>query len=324
MILGNLSIEAKGGNMSFLRKLLGMDAGAYIERARKYEQLGKLGMARLECERAAELIEHQGPASQEDLKTLLDRIAAKEQENAELSAQDALSSGDLKKARYYLNVALSKLEKGSPSYNDLLIQLNSIPKGSEEAAVEDELQSLLRSEPGVSFVDRQRTLEFWKSGFPPYKEDYYFNKALTSELLCAEAEKVAKNPADADACYNFGVTLAQLGLIDKALEQLRRFVALKPDDRDGHYFLANLLADEGYDDLAIREFERTIALDLAFGEAYFYLAKHYEDLGDMEPARKLYEHLLTQSAETDLAEEARQRLETILNQKYDSRVADAG
>ena len=301
--------------MSFLRKLFGMDAGAYIQRARKYEQIGKFGMARLECERAAELIEHQDPASQEELKTILDRIAAKEKEDAELSAQEALKSGDLKKARYFLNIAISKLEEGSAAYNDLLIQRNSIPEDSEEAAVEDELQSLLRTEPGVSFVDRQRTLEFWKSGFPPYKEDYYFNKALTSEVFCAEAEKVTKNPSDADACFNFGVTLAQLGLIDKALEQLRRFVILKPDDRDGHYFLANLLADEGYDDLAIREFEKTIALDPAFGEAYFYLAKHYENLGDLEPAQKLYEHVLGQAAETELIEEARQRLETILNKK---------
>jgi tetratricopeptide (TPR) repeat protein len=301
--------------MSFLRKLLGTDAGAYIQRARKYEQIGKFGMARLECERAAELIGHQDPASQSELKTILDRIAVKEKENAELGVQEALKSGDLKKARYYLNVAISKLEEGSAAYNDLLIQRNSIPEDSEEAAVEDELQSLLRSEPGVSFVDRQRTLEFWKSGFPPYKEDYYFNKALTSEVLCAEAEKVAKNPSDADACFNFGVTLAQLGLIDKALEQLRRFVVLKPDDRDGHYFLGNLLADEGYDDLAIREFEKTIALDPAFGEAYFYLAKHYENLGDLELAQKLYEHVLRQSAESDLIEEARQRLETIVDKK---------
>ena len=301
--------------MSFLRKLLGIDAEAYVERAKKYEQLGKLGMARLECERAAELIEHQDPVSREELKSVLDRIAAKEQENAELGAQEALRSGDLKKARYYLNVAISKLEEGSAAYNDLLIQRNSIPEDSEEAAVEDALQTLLRSEPGVSFVDRQRTLEFWKSGFPPYKEDYYFNKALTSEVLRAEAEKVAKNPADVDACYNFGVTLAQLGLIDKALEQLQRFVVLKPDDRDGHYFLANLLADEGYDDMAIREFEKTIALDPAFWEAYFYLAKHYESLGDLEPALKLYEHLLDQPAANELIEEARQRLETVLNKK---------
>jgi tetratricopeptide (TPR) repeat protein len=309
--------------MSFLRKLFGMDAGAYIQRAWKYEQVGKLGMARLECERAAELIEHQDPASQEELKATLDRIAAKEQGNAEFSAQQSLKSGDLKKARYYLNVAISKLDEGSPAYNDLLIQRNSIPEDSEEAAVEDELQSLLRSEPGVSFVDRQRTLEFWKSGFPPYKEDYYFNKALTSEIFCAEAEKVARNPSDADACFNFGVTLAQLGLIDKALEQLRRFVILKPDDRDGHYFLANLLADAGDDDLAIREFEKTIALDPVFGEAYFYLAKHYESLGDLEAAQKLYEHVLGQSAETELVEEAKQRLETILSIKNHQKEAHA-
>jgi tetratricopeptide (TPR) repeat protein len=311
MISESLSIEGRGGHMSFLRRLLGIDAKSCIDKARRYEQMGKLGMARMECEKAAELIEYHDAVSQEELKALLSEISAKEQENTEGRVQEALKAGDFKMARYYLNIAISKAEEGSSAYNDLLIQRNSIPEDSEEAAVEDELQTLLRSEPGVSFVDRQRTLEFWKSGFPPYKEDYYFNKALTSEVLRAESEKVLKNPDDADACFNFGITLAQLGLIDKALDQLKRFVVIKPEDRDGHYFLANLLADEGYDDEAIREFERTIALDPAFLEAYLYLAKHYENLGDLESARKLYEHLLSQQPENDLAEEARNRLETI-------------
>jgi tetratricopeptide (TPR) repeat protein len=301
--------------MSFLRKLLGLDAGACIEKARKYEQMGKLGMARLECERAAELIENRDPVSKEELNSLLNQIAARDQEDAEYKAKDALRTGELKKARYYFNVAISKLQEGSPAYNDLVIQKNSIPEDSEEAAIEDDLQTLLRTEPGVSFVDRQRTLEFWKSGFPPYKEDYYFNKALTSEVLRAEALKVEKDPGDPDACFNFGVTLAQLGLIDKALEQLQRFVVLKPEDRDGHYFLANLLADEGYDDSAIREFERTIALDPTFLEAYLYLGRHYENLGDFEPAERLYEHILGQPAENEAVDEARQRLEMIRTER---------
>ncbi|MFN8007801.1 MAG: hypothetical protein U0V70_12390 [Terriglobia bacterium] len=301
--------------MSILRKLFGTDAEDHLQRALKYEQVGKLGMARLECELAEELIEHRTTASSEELSSLRQRIAAKEQEDAESRAQEALRRGDLRNARYYLNIAISKLDEGNAHYSDLVILRDSIPADSVEVAVEDELQSLLRSEPGVNFVDRQRTLEFWKSGFPPYREEYYFNKALTSEVLRAESEKVAENPNDADACFNFGVTLAQLGLIDKALSQLRHFVSLKPDDRDGHYFLANLLADEGYDDLAIREFEKTIALDPGFHEAYLYLAKHYENLGDFDSAQKLYEHLLSLPGESELREEASQRLDALMNNK---------
>ena len=178
--------------------------------------------------------------------------------------------------------------------------------------MENELESkLFETDAGVDFVDRQRTLEFWKSGVPPYKEEYYFNKALTSELVLAESEQVTKNPQDADARFNFGVTLAQLGLVNKALDQIRHFVELKPDDRDGHYFLANLLADQGYDDEAVREFEKTIAIDPNFREAYFYLGKHYLNLGDAQQAERIFTHLLSQDPGSELAEEVRAQLDLI-------------
>jgi len=164
---------------------------------------------------------------------------------------------------------------------------------------------------GISFLDRQRALEFWKSGFPPYKEEYYFNKALTSDVIQAQVEQVSQNPDDADAHFNFGVTLAQLGLINRALEQIRSFVSLRPEDRDGHYFLANLLADQGYDEEAVREFEKTIALDADFAEAYFYLAQCYCQLKDFERAEKLFQHLIEKEKGSGLAEESQAKLEAI-------------
>ena len=107
------------------------------------------------------------------------------------------------------------------------------------------------------------------------------------------------------------MTLAQLGLVNKALDQIRHFVELKPDDRDGHYFLANLLADQGYDDEAVREFEKTIAIDPNFREAYFYLGKHYLNLGDAQQAERIFTHLLSQDQSSELAEEVRAQLDLI-------------
>jgi tetratricopeptide (TPR) repeat protein len=293
--------------MSLIKRLFGLDVAAHLERAERYERSGKLGMAQLELERALEIA---GPAlteQREEINTRMDALAAKRHEDAEARALEALRSGDLQQARYHLNVALSKLEEGSSAYDRILDQLNSLPE-----PVESELESkLFETDAGVDFVDRQRTLEFWKSGVPPYKEEYYFNKALTSELVLAESEQVTKNPQDADARFNFGVTLAQLGLVNKALDQIRRFVELKPDDRDGHYFLANLLADQGYDDEAVREFEKTIALDPNFREAYFYLGKHYLSLDDAQQAERIFTHLLSQDPGSELAEETRAQLDLI-------------
>jgi tetratricopeptide (TPR) repeat protein len=294
--------------MSLIKRLFGMDVASHLARADKYEQAGKLGMAQLELERAMDIAGAADPAQREQINARMDALAARQHEDAEARALEALKAGDHQQARYHFNVALSKLGEDSPAHNRILAQLDSLP----EEPIESELQGkLFGTDAGVDFVDRQRTLEFWKSGFPPYKEEYYFNKALTSELVLAQSEQATKNPADADACFNFGVTLAQLGLVNKALDQIRRFVELKPDDRDGHYFLANLLADQGYDDEAAREFEKTIALDPNFHEAYLYLGKHYLNLDDTQQAERIFAHLLQQNQASELAEEVRAQLDLI-------------
>ena len=294
--------------MSLIKRLLGMDLASHLERAEKWERAGKLGMAQLEYERAIEIAAAADAEQREQINARMDALAARQHEDAEARALEALKAGNHEQARYHFNVALSKLAEDSPAYNRILTQLNSLP----EEPMDSELESkLFGTDAGIDFVDRQRTLEFWKSGFPPYKEEYYFNKALTSELVLAQSEQATKDPADADACFNFGVTLAQLGLVDKALDQIRRFVELKPDDRDGHYFLANLLADQGYDDEAVREFEKTIALDPNFREAYFYLAQHYLSLDDTQHAERIFTHLLSQDPNSELAEEVRAQLKLI-------------
>jgi tetratricopeptide (TPR) repeat protein len=302
--------------MSFIRRLLGLDVTAHLQRAEQYERIGKLGMARLELEKCLEIVGADSREGREGINAKLDQLTALEQEDAEARAQEAMKAGDPRKARYYLNVALSKLEEGSPAHDSLMVQLHSLPVAPEEAQLESELEAVLRADAGVDFVDRQRTLEFWKSGFPPYREEYYFNKALTSEVVRAQAEQVSSNPNDADACFNFGITLAQLGLINKALEQLRHFVELRPDDREGHYFLANLLADQGYDDEAVREFEKTIEIDPEFQEAYLYLGRHYVNLGDEHRAEKIFEHLAKgDSVNDEVVDEARASLEEIRSRK---------
>ncbi|MGH9425449.1 MAG: tetratricopeptide repeat protein, partial [Terriglobia bacterium] len=294
--------------MSLIKRLFGMDVASHLERAEKYERSGKLGMAQLELERALEIAGAADAEQREQINARMDALVARQHEDAEARALEALKAGDHQQARYHFNVALSKLEEDSPAYNRNLDQLNSLP----EEPIESELESkLFGTDAGVDFVDRQRTLEFWKSGVPPYKEEYYFNKALTSELVLAQSEQVAKNPEDVDACFNFGVTLAQLGLVNKALVQIRRFVELKPNDRDGHYFLANLLADQGYDDEAVCEFEKTIALDPNFREAYLYLGKHYLNLDDTQQAERIFTHLLNQDQVSELAEEIRAQLDLI-------------
>jgi len=126
---------------------------------------------------------------------------------------------------------------------------------------------------------------------------------------------VAAHPEDPDAIFNFGVTLAQLGLISRALGQIRHFVELKPEDRDGHFSLANLLADDGQDAAAIKEFETTLSLDPEYLEAYSYLGGVYSKLGDFERAEKIFRVIVEKGGESEVAGEAKARLDSLAHVK---------
>src|SRR5262249_13307280 len=109
--------------MSFLKRLFEGDTASYLERAEKYERLGKLGMSRLELDRALEAVSWDDSALREQIHASIDRLTKQEQQDAESQAREALKQGDSKKARYYLNIALSKVREGSPAYKNLREQL---------------------------------------------------------------------------------------------------------------------------------------------------------------------------------------------------------
>jgi tetratricopeptide (TPR) repeat protein len=291
--------------MSLLKTLFGFDATASLQRAEKYEKIGKLGMAKLELEEALSNLSPGERVLREEINAALDRVIQQEKQNAVVQAESALAAGDTGQARYFYQVALASQEEGAPEYQTLKEKLEALPEGEEEAKIEDELDSILRAEVGINFLDRQRKLEFWKSGFPPYKEEYYFDKVLTSDVVQAQIRKVEETPEDPDVRFNLGLTLAQLGLVKKAMEQVRAFLTIRPDDRDGHYFLANLLADDGQEAEALRSFEKVISLDPEFVEAYFYMAQVYFRLGDTTRATQLCREIISRNPDSEFAEEAR-------------------
>jgi tetratricopeptide (TPR) repeat protein len=297
--------------MSLLKRLFGLDATQALEKAAKYEKLGKLALARLELEEVLTTIPLEDHDQRQKVNAELDRLLLLEPQDAIGKAEEALNAGDPRKARYYFNVALSRLEADSAESERLQERLRAIPESEEEAQMEDGLDSMLRAEVGVNFLDRQRKLEFWKSGFPPYKEEYYFKQALTSEVIQAQANLVTAHPEDADAHFNFGITLAQLGLISRALDQIRHFVELKPEDREGHFFLANLLADDGQEAEAVKEFEATLSLDPEYLEAYLYLGGVYAKLGDPERAERVFRVVAEKGGESEVAEEAKARIDSL-------------
>ena len=74
--------SAEKGRCIMLKKLFGLTVASHLEKAEKYEKIGKLGMARLELEQALGSVGLEDTAQREKLHSALDRIQVKEQEDA--------------------------------------------------------------------------------------------------------------------------------------------------------------------------------------------------------------------------------------------------
>src|SRR5262245_41032513 len=144
--------------MSLIKRLFGLDVTSHLERAERYERAGKLGMAQLELEQALEIAGATDPAEREQINARMDSLAARLQEDAERRGLEALKAGNPQQARYYFNVALSKLEEDSPVYNQILEKLNTLPEEPDEEGLEG---ILFATDAGGDLVERQRNVGFW-------------------------------------------------------------------------------------------------------------------------------------------------------------------
>src|SRR5262249_23843322 len=149
--------------MSLVKKLFGLYVASHLERAEKYERAGKLGMAQLELERALEIVNQAEREEWEQINSRIDALSSTHLEHAETRGLESLKAVHHQQPRDDFNVALCKLEEGSSDFHRILERLGSLPEESNENGLES---TLFGTDAGIDFVDRQRTLEFWKSGVP--------------------------------------------------------------------------------------------------------------------------------------------------------------
>ena len=80
-------------------------------------------------------------------------------------------------------------------------------------------------------------------------------------------EAVRLQPADADAHYNYGISLAQQGKLQDAAREFRATVQLRPADVEARYNLGIAAASLGQTDEAIEQFREALRLKPQFPEA---------------------------------------------------------
>jgi len=123
---------------------------------------------------------------------------------------------------------------------------------------------------------------------PSYAEAHFNLGAILKELgqntSAVESYKkaIAITPNYPDAHNNLGTALHDLGQLEAAIESLKWAVAYKYDFAEAHNNLGNVLNEYGRVEAAIKCFEKAIAVKPDYAKAYFNLAIAHKDLGNKE------------------------------------------
>jgi Tfp pilus assembly protein PilF len=104
---------------------------------------------------------------------------------------------------------------------------------------------------------------------------------------------ITLKPDYAEAYYNLGVTLRELGQIDAALKSYEKALAIKHEYPGAHNNLGTILLDLGSLDSAVDHFEWAVAFKPDYAEAHNNLGVALQNLGLMDKAVKSYEKATT-------------------------------
>ena len=108
------------------------------------------------------------------------------------------------------------------------------------------------------------------------------------EALASYTQAIALKPDFAEAHYNLGNTLKELGRLDEALDSYTQAIVLKPDYAEAHSNLGVTLKELGKLDEALASYTQAIALKPDFAEAHYNLGNTLKELGRLDEALDSY------------------------------------
>jgi tetratricopeptide (TPR) repeat protein len=133
---------------------------------------------------------------------------------------------------------------------------------------------------------------------PDYAEAHYNLGNLLHELGRLEDagasyyKAIAFKPELAKAHNNLGITLLELGRLEDAEMSYKKAIVIKPDYAEAHYNLGNLLHELGRLEDAGASYYKAIAFKPDLAEAHSNLGLLLMETGDLEGSRNMHERAL--------------------------------
>ena len=172
--------------------------------------------------------------------------------------------------------------------------LNGAAQGDEPAPEEiDQLESLFTAGRYGELESRMRSLvaQYPDCGFV-WKVLSVSLQVQGKDALLALQKAAELLPDDAEAHYNLGTVLKDLGQLDDAVTSYRRALDINPDFAEAHNNLGVALKDFGRLDDAGASYRRALDINPDFAEAHNNLGIALKDLGQLDDAVASYRRAL--------------------------------
>ena len=117
-------------------------------------------------------------------------------------------------------------------------------------------------------------------------------KSKVSEALIVNQKAVEINPKDAEAHYNLGNTLKELGQLEEAEAKYREAIKLEPDFIEAHSNLGITLQALIRLEEAIIIYKDAIIINSYYPEVHYNLGNTLKELGQLEEAGISYKHAI--------------------------------
>ena len=121
------------------------------------------------------------------------------------------------------------------------------------------------------------------------KGNSYFEKGDYEKAIMAYEKAIERNPEDAGAYKNLGITHTRRGDYERAITAYEIAIERNPEDAKAYFNLGYNYGERGDYEKAITAYEKAIELNPEDAEAYFNLGYNYGERGDYEKAIMAYE-----------------------------------
>ena len=108
------------------------------------------------------------------------------------------------------------------------------------------------------------------------------------EAIEAYNKSIALKPDYYEAYYNLGLAFKDQGKLEQALEAYNKSITLKPDYYEAYFNIGSIFHDQGKLDNAIEAYNKSIALKPDYAIAYSNMGLTFHDQGKLEKALEAY------------------------------------